>query len=165
MEVLSYIFKSNVINFILVVLFLYWLLFIKIDSIKFLEDKSKEIIDTIRQAESKKANAIQKLENTKESLKNIDVEMDKIVFDAHNLSDDIRAKSKEKIKKELANIEERTVALEKAHQSKAKEEVSRKVANASILVAKEYIENSLDEASHKELIYNFINDLDNMRVE
>lgn len=165
MEVLSYIFKSNVINFILVVLFLYWLLFIKIDIIKFLEDKSKEIIDTIRQAESKKANAIQKLENTKESLKNIDVEMDKIVFDAHNLSDDIRAKSKEKIKKELANIEERTVALEKAHQSKAKEEVSRKVANASILVAKEYIENSLDEATHKELIYNFINDLDNMRVE
>ena len=165
MEFLMYIFKSNVINFVLVVLFLYWLLFIKINIIEFLENKSNEIINTIRQAENKKTDAIQKLKNTKDSLKNIDIEMDKIVFDAYNIADDIKTKSKEKTKNEVANIEERTIALEKAHQSKAREEVSRKVAIASILVAKEYIENSLDEATHKELIYNFINDLDNMRVE
>jgi len=55
--------------------------------------------------------------------------------------------------------------LKEAHESKAKEEVSRNIALAAVAVSKEYIENSLDENSHKELIYNFINDLDNMKVE
>ena len=162
---MDYIFNSNIINFLIVASFLIWLLFFKIDVVKFFDKKSQETKTIITNSEKKKTDAIAHLSETKEALKNVDNDVAKIVQDAKEIANTIEEKSQEKLNSELANLDNRTNILKEAHESKAKEEVSRNIALAAVAVSKEYIENSLDENSHKELIYNFINDLDNMKVE
>jgi len=162
---MHYIFHSNIINFIIVVVFFIWLLFFKIDIVAFFGKKSQETIDTIKTSENKKTDAINHLEETKTSLENIDNDVRKIVNDAKEIAKTIEEKAEIKLQDELVNLETRTQLLEAGYVSKAKEEISRKISNAAVTVSKEYIENSLDVETHRELIYNFINDLDNMRVE
>ncbi len=158
-------FTSNTFNFIIVVAFFVWLLFGKLDFVGVLENKRKEITEYINNSESKKANAIKYFAETKESLKNIDYETQKIISDAKAIAESIEDKTKNKIEEELAGLENRVKILKEAHESKIKEEISQKIANAAILVSKEYIENSLNEGTHKELIYSFIDNLENMKVE
>ena len=165
MDTINYIFHSNVINFILVAIFFIWLLFFKLDIVNFFEKKSQHIKSLIKGSEQKKEDAIKHLCDTKDALKNVDNDVEKIVSDAQEIAKTIEEKSQEKLNSELVNLENRANILKEAHESKAKEEVSRKVALAAIAVSKEYIENSLDENTHKELIYNFINDLDELKVE
>lgn len=164
-EFLNYIFHSNVINFILVAYFLYWLLFKKLDVIKFFEEQSEKVKSSIKNSENKKNDAINYLGQTKESLKNVDNDVAKIVADAEDIAKTIEEKSQTKLDAELSNLENRTNILKEAHESKAKEEVSRKIAMAAVAISKEYIENALDENAHRDLIYNFISDLDEMRVD
>jgi len=165
MDVINYILHSNVFNFILVAYFLYWLLFKKLDVIAFFEKKSQETKRIIQNSIDKKSDAIKHLNTTQEALKNVDSDVNKILSDAQEISKTIEEKSQSKLNSEISDLENREKILKEAHESKAKEEVSRKVAMAAIAVSKEYIEQTLDENTHKELIYNFINDLENMKVE
>ena len=162
---MHYIFHSNIINFIIVLIFFIWLLFFKLDVIGFFGRKSQETIDTIKNSENKKEEAINHLKETKSSLKNVDNEVKQIVDDAKKIAKSIEEKAETKLKDELVNLDNRAKLLEAGYVSKAKEEISRKISNAAVAISEEYIKNSLDEETHKELIYNFINDLDNMRVE
>ena len=157
-------FMKNAFNFIIVAgsfIFAYFALNVT----GIFEKKSKEISDTIKNSEDKKATAISHLEETKNSLKNVDKDIAKIVSDAKELAQVIAEKSDVKLKAELDNLKERENILKDGYEKKAEKEVFIKISNAAISVSKEYIENSLDENTHKELIYDFINNLDNMRVE
>ena len=143
-------FSKNLFNFLVVLGFFAWLL-VKFDFLGILDKKKDEIISTIRNAENRKKQSVKELQNTTNALKNIDKDIEQIVNEAKNIAKNIEQKSQEKLKQ--------------GYESKAKIEVSQKIANASVAIAKQYIENSLDENMHKELIYNFINNLENMRVE
>ena len=158
-------FTTNLFNFIIVVGFFVWLLFFQLDITGIFAKKQKEIIGSINSSENRKNDAIKFFEETKNSLKNVDNDIKKIDTDAKSLAQKIEEQNSVKIQKEIANIENRTDILKTNHENKAKEEVSQQIANAAIAVSKEYIENSLDENTQKELIYNFIEDLENMRVE
>jgi len=158
-------FSKNLFNFVLVVAFFVWLLFFKLDVLGMLANKAQETIDTIKKSEDGKKQAEKHLKDTKKSLKNVDKDVEKIVDDAKVIAKTIKDKSKEKLNAELENLEKRATVLKEGYEQKAKNEVSKTIANAAVAVSKEYIVNSLDENTHKELIYNFINDLDNMRVE
>jgi len=158
-------FSKNLFNFVLVVAFFVWLLFFKLDVLGMLANKAQETIDTIKKSEDGKKQAEKHLKDTKKSLKNVDKDVEKIVEDAKVIAKTIKDKSKEKLNAELENLEKRATVLKEGYEQKAKNEVSKTIANAAVAVSKEYIVNSLDENTHKELIYNFINDLDNMRVE
>ena len=158
-------FSKNLFNFILVVAFFVWLLFFKLDILGMLSKKAEETIDTIKKSEDSKKEAEKHLKDTKKSLKNVDKDVEKIVEDAKVIANTIEEKSKEKLQVELDNLEKRAAVLKDGYEQKAKNEVSKKIANAAIAVSKEYIVNSLDDETHRELIYNFINDLDNMREE
>ncbi|MCQ2957532.1 MAG: hypothetical protein MJ180_01365 [Candidatus Gastranaerophilales bacterium] len=162
---IEYIFHSNIINFILVLAFFIWLLFFKLDIIGMLAKKSEETINTIKKSENKKEEAIKHLADTKTSLQNVDNDVKEIVQNAKQLAKNLEEKAESKLKDELVNLENRANILKEGYESKAKEEITKKIANAAVAVSKEYIENSLDENTHRELIYNFINDLENMRVE
>lgn len=157
-------FSKNLFNFLLVVAFFVWLS-IKFDFIGLLDKKKDEIINLIRHSENEKENSKNELNNTANSLQNIDNDVKKIVDDAKNIAKSIETKSQEKLNEEISNLDKRAEKLKQGYENKAKVEVSQKIANASIAISKHYIENSLDENMHKELIYNFINNLDNMRVE
>ncbi len=162
---IEYILHSNVINFILVVAFFVWLLFFKIDVVGLLEQKKNQIALAISDSEDKKEEAIKYFADTKESLANVDSDVEKIVQDAKEIAGTIEENSQKKLQEELNNLETRANILKEGYTSKAKDEVSKKVATAAVAISKAYIQNSLDENAHKELIYNFINDLDKMRVE
>ena len=164
-ETLEFILHSNVFNFFVVAYFLYWILFKKLDVIAFFEKKSQEIKSYIKNSEQKKVDAIKHYGDTQKALKNVDNDVKQIVSDAQVIAKTIEEKSEAKLSVELANLDNRTTLLKEAHESKAKEEVSSAIALAAVAVSKEYIENSLDENAHKELIYNFINDLEKMKVE
>lgn len=157
-------FSKNLFNFLVVIVFFTWL-FKKINFIGILNNKKDEIIKLIRNAETKKEQSIKKFEQTNNELKNIDNDIAKIISDAKNISKSIEEKSQEKLNNEILNLDKRAEKLKQGYENKAKIEVSQKIANASIAISKQYIENSLDEKMHKELIYNFINNLENMRVE
>ncbi len=161
----DYIFHSNIINFVIVVAFFIWLLFFKLDIIGFFAKKSEETINTIRKSENKKEEAIKNLIDTESSLKNVDSDIKDIIDNAKILAKKIEENSEIKIKEEILNLKSRETALREGYEKKAVKEVSQKVSKAAISVSKEYIENSLDENAHKELIYNFINDLEEMRIE
>jgi len=158
-------FSKNLFNFICVVAFFIWLLFYKIDIISLFAKKAEETKNTIKNSENKKADAIVHLNNTKDSLKNIDSDVEKIIENAKDIAKTMSEKAEDKLKKELNSLEERTNILTKGYEHRVQSEVSKNIANAAIMVSKEYMQNSLDENAQKELIYNFINDLENMRAE
>ena len=153
-------FTSNLFNFILVAAFFVWLLFYFIDVIGILDKKSKETISTIANAENKKAEAQNHLEETKNSLKNVDKDVENIVANAKETAKANEEQSSAKLSKELQSIKNRTMLIQNSQRDKATNEISATVANAAVAVSKEYIKNSLDEKTHRELIMNFINDLD-----
>ena len=154
------LFTSNLFNFILVAAFFVWLLFYFIDIVGILDKKSKETIMTITNAENKKAEAQNHLEETKNSLKNVDKDVENIVANAKETAKNNEEHSSAKLSEELQSIKGRTKFIQDSHRAKAEREVSATVANAAVIISKEYIKNSLDEKTHKELIMNFINDLD-----
>ena len=159
------LFTTNLLNFIIVVAFFIWLLFFKLDVINIFAQKRQKTINAINSSENRKNDSIKYFEETKNSLKNIDKDLEKIDTDAKSLAQKIEEQNAIKIQKEVEGIENRTNILKINHENKAKEEVSQKIASAAIAVSKEYIENSIDENTQKELIYDFINNLENMRVE
>ena len=159
------LFTTNLLNFIIVVAFFIWLLFFKLDVINIFAQKRQKTINAINSSENRKNDSIKYFEETKNSLKNIAKDLEKIDTDAKSLAQKIEEQNVIKIQKEVEGIENRTNILKINHENKAKEEVSQKIASAAIAVSKEYIENSLDENTQKELIYDFINNLENMRVE
>ena len=157
-------FAKNIFNFLVVIAFFIWLLFFKLDVVGLLEKKSQETQATIKDAEDKKISAIKHYNDTKEALKNVDNDVKDIVNNAKEVAKNIEESSKSKLNSELENLETRTKVLEKNQTNKVKEEISQTVANAAVAISEEYIKNSLDEQTHKELIYNFINDLENVGV-
>lgn len=153
-------FTSNLFNFIIVAAFFVWLLFYFLDVVSILDKKSKETLKSITDAENKKSEAQKELEETKKSLQHIDNDVKEIVNEAKNLAQNIEDNSKIKLDAELLSLKNRENLLKNEQINKAKDEISIVIANAAVAVSKEYIGNSLDEETHKELIYNFINDLD-----
>ncbi len=159
------LFTTNLFNFIIVAGFFIWLLFFKLDIIDVFAKKRQQIINSINSSENRKNDSIKYFNDTKDSLKNINKDIEKIDADAKSVAQKIEEQNAIKIQKEIEGIENRANILKVSHQNKAKEEVSQKIASAAIAVSKEYIENSLDENTQKELIYDFINNLESMRVE
>ena len=153
-------FTSNLFNFIIVAAFFIWLLFYFLDVVSILDKKSKETVKSITDAENKKTESQKHLEDTKKSLQNVDNDVKEILSEAENIAQNIENSSKIKLDEELLNLKNRENLLKNAQVSKAKDEVSVVIANAAVALSKEYIKNSLDEKAQKELIYNFINDLD-----
>ena len=82
--------------------------------------------------------------------------------DAKETAQAIEKASKLKLDEDIASLKASLEVLIATQKSKAKEEVSMKISQVAIDVSKKYIENSLDENMHKELIYNFINDLEKL---
>ncbi len=153
-------FTTNFFNFILVVAFFVWLLFYFIDVVGILDKKSKETAKTISDSENKKTEAQKQLDDTKKSLQNIDSEVKKIISEANNIAKNIKSNSNLKLEEELSNIKSRENILKDAQLKKAKNNISVIIANAAVCVSKEYIKNSLDEKMQQELIYDFIDSLD-----
>ena len=154
------LFTTNLFNFILVSAFFVWLLFFKLDVVGMLDKKSKETAKLISDAENKNTEAQMHLEETQKSMQNLDEETKKIVTEAKNLAKNLEASSQAKLENELTSLKNREILLQDAQINKAKNKVSVVIANAAVAISKEYIKNSLDENTHRELIYNFIDDLD-----
>ena len=154
------LFTSNLFNFVLVIGFFVWLLFYFIDIVGIMDKKSKETAKSISDAENKKIEAQIQLEAAKKSMKNVDIEVKGIISAGKNIAKNIEDNYKTKLDDELTSLKNRENLLHAAQIGKAQNEVSIVIANAAVAVSKEYIKNSLDEDTHKELIYNFIEDLD-----
>jgi F-type H+-transporting ATPase subunit b len=155
--------RSNSLNFILFLIFFAWL-FKKIDFSGIIAKKRQEIIDTIKKSEEDKLKAKENLEKTQDSLKNIDNDIQKIIDDGKNTANLVKQQAEEKVVKELNSIEEKTQKQFEANENKVKNEISKSVVTAAIAISKQHIISSLDETTQKELIYKFIDELDNLEV-
>lgn len=155
--------RSNLLNFILFILFFVWL-FKKIDFSGFISKKRQEIIDSIKKSEEDKIKAKENLEKTQDSLKNIDEDVQKIIDDGKNTANLVKQQAEEKVIKEIKSIEEKTEKQLEANENKVKNEISKSVVSAAIAISKQHIISSLDEKTQKELIYKFIDELDNLEV-
>ena len=155
--------RSNLLNFILFILFFVWL-FKKIDFSGFISKKRQEIIDSIKKSEEDKIKAKENLEKTQDSLKNIDEDVQKIIDDGKNTANLVKQQAEEKVIKEIKSIEEKTEKQLEANENKVKNEISKSVVSAAIAISKQHIISSLDEKTQKELIYKYIDELDNLEV-
>ena len=155
--------RSNSLNFILFLIFFVWL-FKKIDFSGIIARKRQEIIDTIKKSEEDKLKAKENLEKTQESLKNIDNDIQKIIDDGKNTANLVKKQAEEKVVRELDSIKEKTEKQLEANENKVKNEISKSVVSAAIAISKQHIISSLDEQTQKELIYKFIDELDNLEV-
>ncbi len=155
--------RSNTLNFLLFIGFFIWL-FIKIDFSGIISKKRQEIIDTIKKSEEDKIKAKENLEKTQESLKNIDNDIQKIIDEGKNTANLVKQQAEEKVVKELNSIKEKTDKQFEANENKVKNEISKSVVSAAIAISKQHIISSLDETTQKELIYKFIDELDNLEV-
>ena len=160
----EYILESNVINLLLVYWTIWFLFFKKFNIIKFLENKVEEVKASIKAAEEGKFEAQNKLKSSEDDLKNIE----KVILEVNESYKKIAVSMKEKIDaetvKELENIQEKTQKVVNSEKVNAKNKVTEGMINASVEVAKEYIKNSLTENDHKQLVYDFIDDLDKVQV-
>ena len=155
--------RSNSLNFILFILFFVWL-FKKIDFSGIISKKRQEIINSIKKSEEDKIKAKENLEKTQDSLKNIDEDVQKIIDDGKNTANLVKQQAEEKVVKEIKAIEEKTEKQLEANENKVKNEISKSVVSAAIAISKQHIISSLDEKTQKELIYKFIDELDNLEV-
>ena len=73
--------------------------------------KIATVKSSIKNSENKKNDAINYLGQTKESLKNVDNDVAKIVADAEDIAKTIKEKSQTKLDAELSNLENRTNIL------------------------------------------------------
>ena len=155
----DYILGSNVLNFIIVVLFVVWVVK-KVNIAKMIDKKRSEVIETIRSAEKEKIDSEKHLLDTQTKVRNVDIETSQIIEEGketaaklfENISKSAKQQTEDMQKKAELSVENQKAAVTK--------EVTSKVTKAAFYIAEDHIKKSIDERLHRKFINEFIDNLD-----
>lgn len=148
------VFIATIVNFLMLVVILKKILFKPVNNV--IENRSKEITDTIEKTEADKKKAEEyKLQS--ESL----VKTSKL--EGKNIVENYKEKA-EKVSKEIINDahEEANRIMERAkkeierEREKAADEIKTETINLAIELSKKALEESIDEVKHRQIIEDFI---------
>jgi F-type H+-transporting ATPase subunit b len=150
-------FLGQVVNFVVLFGGLAYLLYKPL--LKFLQHKSDQVAENLKQSEKRRIDSLQRLEKSRERLNRLDIEIDQMKTEAEAEA----TREKERIRLEARNEAERLKKL-------AKEEIDSMVKSSqrelkvytldlSISLAEKRIEEKLGPELHRKIIYKAIDKL------
>lgn len=134
----------------------------KIDVKKTFETMRDEIKKVVEKSENEKKLALTELEHTKEDLKELPKELEKIISDARisavNIAKDIEVKGNEEIKK-IEHLAQKSIKFE---EKKFHELLASMTSNAAVDLARENVISELSQKAelHNKFIDDALNELD-----
>lgn len=154
------IFLAQTVNFILLVLLLYRLLYKPVRT--FLDNRTAEIEGQIRAAEENQAASIALRQQLEEQAKDSRQQARKFLDEATKRAEVLQAEMLQEARKEAAAIIRRAQEVTELEKEKAWAELKEQVAELSLLLASKVITQSLDEQQHQALISETMGQLDSL---
>jgi F-type H+-transporting ATPase subunit b len=154
------IFLAQTVNFILLVLLLYRLLYKPVRT--FLDNRTAEIEGQIKRAQENEAASIALRQQLEEQVKDSRQQARQFLDEATKRAEALQAEMLQEAREEAAAIIRRAHEVTELEKAKAWAELKDQVAELSLLLASKVITNSLDEAQHHELIRDTMNQLDSL---
>jgi F0F1-type ATP synthase membrane subunit b/b' len=161
--VVAYILHSNIINLIIVAIFLVWI-FKKFSIISAVDKVIEDIKAALSQAEQKREGAIQELKDVKNQVKNLDQTKKEIVSETEKTAGLLKDKISEETKALVFEIEKNTEKFLEAEQKMTTETISREVAQKALDIAQEHIKKAINDDMQQKYIDEFIDNLDETKV-
>jgi len=159
----DYILNSNVLNNIAVLLFLIWLVK-KFDMLSVIEKTQKDIDKEISHAETKKEETKEELSTVELEYENIESELSSVKETSKQIANSLVEEIHKGTQKEVDDITHKTAKNLEEETTKAYGDVATYISKAALNIAEEHIKKSVDINLHKKFIYDFIDDLDKIKV-
>ncbi|MBR1754188.1 hypothetical protein IJ732_05060 [bacterium] len=161
----TYIFQTNLFNFILVVLFFVWAAK-KFDFKSKLDAMHNKVIQIIEDAKQNKLNSEKALADAKDAVKNLQNDIDKINADAQQSAETISAKILDDANKQVKNIELNADKLIAAEEKQLVAGLVKEISKISVEKSKENITNMLRDNTelHEKYINESIDKLDGLAL-
>jgi len=154
------IFLAQTVNFILLVLLLYKLLYKPVRT--FLDNRTAEIEGQIRTAEENQSAAIALREELEERARDSRQQARQFLDEAAKRAEVLQSEMLQEARKEAAAIIRRAQEVTELEKAKAWTELQDQVAELSLLLASRVITQSLDEEQHQKLIRETMGQLDSL---
>lgn len=154
------LFLAQTVNFILLVLLLYRLLYKPVRT--FLDNRTAEIEGQIKAAEENQAASIALRQQLEEQAKDSRQQARKFLDEATKRAEVLQAEMLQEAREEAAAIIRRAQEVTELEKEKAWAELKEQVAELSLLLASKVITQSLDEQQHQALISETMGQLDSL---
>lgn len=160
-ELIKTIVFSNIINDIIVLVFIIWLVR-KFNLLSFIGKRRGDVIGTIKDLEREKKLKEQQLEQTKNRVKNVDQEVAKMHDDAEKIADELSEKIVEEAEKEAVSMQKKAQLTIESERKVATNEVIKEITGSAFALAEVKINQAIDSRLHQKYIDNFINNLEGL---
>lgn len=159
------ILHSNVVNFTIMIVFFAFIAY-KLNVIQKVEDMRASIQKKVEESDILKEEAKKDFQNIKDSLGNIEEEIDTIVKKAEKTAESFEQKAKEDIDRAVALINQNAQKQIETEHSRVKRELLKNVSASSVEIAQKQIKTALDNDRqlHRKYIEEFINSIDKLDV-
>lgn len=154
---------SNVINVLIVMLFLTWLVR-RFNLLAFLVNRRNEILETIHNVKEERRIKENILEKTKLNVKNSDKEVEKIQEEGKEVAETLSRRILRNAELEADDMQKKAQLSIENESRMAKNHIMRTITNSAFAVAEQHIKDTIDEYRHRKYIDDFINKLDNLKV-
>ena len=128
-----------------------------------LDRRSATIKKSIEEAEKQRLEAKTLAEDYQKQLAAARAEANKIIEEARGLGENVRKEVVEKANAEASALLQRSQEELQRQKEKGIQELKDTVASLSVQIASKVIEKEVNEAAHRQLVENLINDLSRMR--
>ena len=165
LEIWDLIVRSNTFNFVLL-LAIFYFIFKKINISQVIEKLQQDIINTIENVKNNKRQADEKLAKAKDSVKNLDkdieMQMEQANANAKAIADTIFNNTQKRIDTIKTNVDKSITTEEKSLSAK----LTEKAAHAAVALAKNHIINTLKDRPdlHDKYIDESIQELDRIQL-
>jgi F-type H+-transporting ATPase subunit b len=144
------LFISQLISFLILLVVLYLVAYKRI--LKMLDERAKQVKESMEQAESVKTQSARAEEEVKKQIQVASQRGQELIAQATQTSDEIRAKAQDLAKQDAEVLIEKARQATKTERDSAVDELRREFAELTIMAASKVVGESLDKATHKKLI-------------
>jgi len=141
---------AQIINFTILLTILYLLLYKPV--LRMLDQRTERIRDSLEQADRLKAETVEAEEAVKKQLEEARHEGRNIVAQATQVAERVREEAREQARRDAEQIAARAQADIQRERDEALERLRSQFSDLAILAAERVINSSLDEAQHRRLI-------------
>jgi F0F1-type ATP synthase membrane subunit b/b' len=161
MSEINIILNSNLLNFIIVIVFLIWVIR-KANLSTLITQKQNEIVESIKNAEDEKKIKQNHLLVTKTKVSNVKQEVLKIIDEGEQVASNISESILDDADKQSEDMNKKAAASIKNEKQVVSGEVMTKIMGAAFYISEEHIKQAIDERLHRKYIDEFINNLDSI---
>lgn len=162
-SLLDLVFRSNVLNLLIVIVILFWLVR-KFKVFSVIAERQLDIKKKIKESEEQKIQAELKLEATQKKFKKSDEEVQKISKDTQQIAANLSKRIIKDADIEAGELAKKADRIIKADKELAINDVTNEISKAAFIIAEEHVKKSIDDRLHQKYINEFIENLTNIKV-